>query len=71
MESTVEMLETEHSTVINTRFLYSLCVNTMAAFLDAVAIDLLISNNSLFSEGIVKLLVRMFICTASIPTGSQ
>ena len=76
VESTVEMLETEHSiTVKNTSSTSrnAVCANTMAEFRDAVAIpyiDFLISNiNSHFSEGVVKLLVCSSVFNpASIPT---
>ncbi len=75
VESTVEMLETEHSISVKNTSSTSrnaVCANTMAEFRDTVAIpyiDLLISNiNSRFSEGVVKLLVCSSFNPASIPT---
>ncbi len=76
VESTVEMLETEHSISVKNTSSTSrnaVCANTMAEFRDTVAIpfiDLLFSNiKSRFSEGVVKLLVCSSVFNpASIPT---
>ncbi len=77
VESTVEMLETEHSISVKNTSSTSrnaVCANTMAEFRDTVAIpyyiDLLFSNiKSRFSEGVVKLLVCLSVFNpASIPT---